>query len=462
MLMTQASSNSIPAAGVLSEARQLRLPVAGRGTKEERKADTSLQLGVTFQESRRHGVHRWYPYVEGFSASYVKETLARQERCANVYDPFGGAGTTQLVASCLGLPSFYSEINPFMAFATETKVHSASWAKREWKQFSKIAHRFRDLLTEETLGERGSRTSLTSYETAFPARDFFEESSLRQLLAARDLAIELTEDLPEIRSLLLLACAANAVHSSNMTRRADLRRRRSDEYKTRVVDVAKFIRESVMNMVTDIQLLPQEMAETRHVSQDCRELGDEFVEAFDLAITSPPYLNGTNYFRNTKIELWLLGFISSEAELSRYRARAIAGGINNISKSRGGYEAFPEVERVASRLDVCARDGRIPRLVRHYFSDMSEVLAAVHRALRPVRRFVLDIGDSRYYGVHVPTDELLVAVSRQVGFELEHRRVLARRLSYDKTPLVQVELTLRKPRVVRRRMPPLQVSASQQ
>jgi hypothetical protein len=444
--MTKTSTNSIPARDDLWETRQLRLltpELAGSEIREHNNG-LGLQLGVTFQESRQQGVHRWYPYVEGFSASYLRDVLVQQGDCANVYDPFGGAGTTQLTASWLGLPSFYSEINPFMAFVAETKVRAASWAGRNPELFASVASAFSDQLTDEALDRRGSNISLAAYDAAFPGRDFFEERPLRHLLAARDLAIELASALPEIRSLLLLACAANAVRSSNMTRRADLRRRRSDEYKKRVVDVPGFIRESVTKMISDIQWLPEETAEARKVSDDCRQLGEAFFEAFDLAITSPPYLNGTNYFRNTKIELWLLGFIASEADLTDYRARAIAAGINNVSKSRGRYQAFADVERVASDLDIHAKDKRIPLLIRHYFSDMHEVLIAVHRSLRPGRRFILDIGDSKFYGVHVPTDELLVAVGQRAGFELEDSRVLARRLSHDKTPLTQVELTFRK------------------
>jgi len=450
--VTQVSTDPIPAGlnGKSLEEPQLRL----LDPDVEPETERELQLGVTFQDSRQRAVHRWYPYVEGFSAAYVHEVLVRRERdCTNVYDPFGGAGTAQLTASCIGFPSFYSEINPFMAFVAETKVHAAAWARRNIGAFADIARVFSDELTSEGLDERGSRVSLASHEAAFPGRDFFEERPLRHLLAAREFAIELTDGAPEARSLLLLACAANAVRSSNMTRRADLRRRRSDEYKKRVVDVGQFVRESVAQVVEDVQALPESMAETRKVSDDCRELNDVFSEAFDLAITSPPYLNGTNYFRNTKIELWLLGFISSEEDLAKYRTRAIAAGINNISRSRGNHRSFDEVERVASQLDVSAKDRRIPQLVRHYFSDMSEVMAAVHRSLRPGRHFILDIGDSKFYGVHVPTDKLLVSVAHEAGFTLEDSRVLARRLSYDKTPLVQVELTLRKPSARSRRVP---------
>jgi hypothetical protein len=43
--------------------------------------------------------------------------------------------------------------------------------------------------------------------------------------------------------------------------------------------------------------------------------------------------------------------------------------------------------------------------------------------------------------VHVPTDRILAEIGTQAGFRLKSRRVLAKRFSRDKTPLVQVELT---------------------
>src|SRR5712692_6308315 len=93
------------------------------------------QRGVTFQESRQEPVHRWYPYVEGFSAPYVRYLLDRFRGVINVYDPFGGSGTTQLVAASRGIDSFYCEVNPFMAFVAETKISSGAWARANYEIF---------------------------------------------------------------------------------------------------------------------------------------------------------------------------------------------------------------------------------------------------------------------------------------------------------------------------------------
>ena len=397
----------------------------------------------TFRPSRRLPIHGWYPYVEGFSAPYVTALLRRFGTPECVYDPFGGSGTVMLEAANMGVPSFFAEINPFMAFVAETKVDAARWCAKHPTETNRLVDAFLTGLKDE-LPIWAEKVDLGPYETAFPSRDFFEEQHIRDLLGARELAYRVADGTP-VLDLLLVACAANAVHASNMTRRADLRRRRVGEYKNRVVDVARMVAETVRTMVDDLGSLPSSFAPTEHVAGDCRLLDEKYFGRADLAITSPPYLNGTNYFRNTKIELWLLGMIETENDLAKFRSEAIAAGINNVTRSRAVPRQFEEVEVVACQLDECAGDKRIPSLVRHYFSDMAEVLERVLLALRPGGRFVLDIGDSQYYGVHVPTDRLLEVVGEQVGFKVVDSQMLAKRYSRDKTPLVQREIVYQRP-----------------
>jgi hypothetical protein len=403
------------------------------------------QLGLTFRESRLRRVHSWYPYVEGFSASYVETQLLEQlgsGAISNIYDPFGGAGTTQLVATCMGIPAYYSEINPLMAFVTEAKVTAARWCKRNLDITTAIVAEYVGELVADSFMEEAKMVSLADYQRAFPGRDFFEEKHLRQLLAARDIAHRVAGEQKHILALLQLACVANAVPVSNMTRRADLRRRRPDEYKKRTVNVRAMISQSLQSMLDDLSYLPTRMERCSLSTQDCRTLKDDErrLEIFDMAITSPPYLNGTNYFRNTKIELWLMGMLTTERELGNFRARAVTAGINDVGRNSVDVCEISEAESVAQQLDACAKDRRIPRMVRSYFTDMTEVFEALHHCLRPRAEFILDIGDSRFYGVHVPTDRILADIGQQIGFKLRSSRVLAERRSRDKTPLVQVEL----------------------
>ncbi|MFD3978501.1 restriction endonuclease [Streptomyces griseus] len=405
---------------------------------------STLDLGVTFRDNRNQAVHSWYPYVEGFSADYVRQKIARHEGVANVYDPFGGSGTVQVVASQSGIDSSYSEINPFMSFVAETKVNAARTARENQSEFQAAAKQFLKHLRSDGLEHEAKLVDLSAYHEAFPRRDFFEEDHLRTLLAVKDLACRTGDGRAWLRDLLLLAVASNAVASSHMTRRADLRRRRANEYVTRVVDVQGLVHSSVTQMMRDIQMIPDRTGSMTKLSEDCREISHGEAGRFDLAITSPPYLNGTNYFRNTKIELWLLDFIKAEKELPGLCRKAVTAGINNVSRTRTLEHTYPSVEEVASALDVASPDKRIPLLVRQYFSDMTQVFQAVQHNLKTGGEFIFDIGDSKFYGVHVPTDRLLIQVAEHVGFEVTSDEVIARRYSRDRSELRQVEIIFRK------------------
>jgi DNA modification methylase len=417
---------------------QLPLQLGERPTS---KADVSIngEIGLTFKDSLKQGPFGWYPYVEGFSANYVKGIIAK-EKPATVFDPFGGSGTTCLAAALASTPSYFSELNPFMRFVAETKVNGLRSAAKHSEQFSEVVSDYISQISSIEFLNRANAIDLSSYYAAFPDRDFFVESDLRNLLACMRLCDQYATAFPYADKLLKLAVAANIVKSSNMTRRADLRRRRPDEYKTRVVDVCGDITDTLRRMVSDVKENHQTIRETIFVSDDARIIPLECEGSFDCAITSPPYLNGTNYFRNTKLELWMLGFIASEKNLSQFYKRSVAGGINSVQSGRGKEMVFDSVERIARQLEECAGDKRIPRLVRHYFSDMYAVLCATRMALKESAKLFLDIGDSKFYGVHVPTDTLLIDVAAEAGFRLIDTTVLAKRYSRDKSQLQQVEL----------------------
>jgi DNA modification methylase len=431
--------------GIPSNQGTLQFDTANENQQLDDIISSDDALGLTFQDNFRQGIYGWYPYVEGFSATYIRDTLLRDgKKPKTVYDPFGGSGTTQLAASFLGIQSFYSELNPFMAFVAETKIVSSNWARKNFSTFEAAARNYINALKDKAAFD-SVQVDLSSYYSVFPDRDFFELQHIRDLLAALKLAKDTSVEFSHIEKILTLACASNAVACSNMTRRADLRRRRPDEYKNRVVNVPEMIADAVEKMIEDVKMLPLSMASTTSVSSDAKAIPDDYINAFDLVLTSPPYLNGTNYFRNTKIELWLLSFIESEQDLRHFRDLCVTGGINDVSKKET-YSKFDSVEAVAAQLDLVSKDKRIPTMVRHYFSDMFEVFKNINKSLLPNGKCLMDIGDSKFYGVHVPTDKLLIEVAQRAGLIFVHSHLLARRMSRDKTELVQVELVFEKPK----------------
>lgn len=389
------------------------------------------QLGV-FGPNKAAPIHRWVSFTEGFSAQLVARELESCDREAFVFDPFGGTGTTPLVAAQLGHAAAWSEVNPYLREAATTKV-AAACASRSARVAAATA------LREALLTGPGEVEQSNPLLRADAEREFFPRGSAAALVQWLARFESLNDELA--RSIGRLAVASVAIAVSNMKRAVDLRRRTTAELQRVNLNVDGTMRERVLDMVEDLARMPHAAGSASLVSNDARTLPEKLPK-IDLAVTSPPYLNGTNYCRNTKLELLLLRHMESESELADLRAASVTAGINNVSRRMRPPEDLPEVRAVAAALDERGYDRRIATMVRGYFSDMKLVLSALHERMASGGRLVLDIGDSRFAGVYVDTPTLLMQVAETVGWTFARELVIRGRVAKDGNPLCQKLLYL--------------------
>jgi DNA modification methylase len=394
----------------------------------------------TSRLSKTEKIHRWYPYIEGYSCAFVNEIISSLSFPPNhIYDPFSGSGTTQIAASHLGIPSSYSEINPFMRFVIDTKVNTVIHLKNDWGKNKQQLLSFFQKLTNLS----NKKVSLIKYKEAFNNRNYFREDVIKILLSIRNLIAEIESD--NHKNLLNLALSSMAVKVSNMIRRADLRYKTEKELSGNNFDALSTFRNKLLEMIDDLDKLQKDnLVATSIYSKNAKDLGFNGQSKYDLVITSPPYVNGTNYFRNSKIELWLTGFIESENELKKFRKEAVVSGINNVSKDLKPPLKIHKVEKIAKDLERVAYDKRIPELIRHYFSDMKKAFFNIHKNLEDYGKVFVDIGDSQFAGIHIPTDELLEEIAKKEGLEMDDKLFVRERYSKNGMQLKQVILVFSK------------------
>ncbi len=401
----------------------------------------------TFSPNHKESVHRWYPYLEGFASSFVEGLLSEFGKIGcRVHDPFGGTGTTVLVAASRRSSATYTEVNPFMRLVVECKTNilnrlsSESGNKIELqKYFDGLVETAKDILPAEDSAKE-------TLEAAFGKRLFFKGRSLLEIVALKK-AIEQDKDSsinPDFYNLARFILASIGVASSELKRAGDLRYRLYKELNPPDFSPFDAFRNKYTQVLQDINSFLTELADVKCLHTTALEFPNDYEVRTHLIITSPPYLNGTNYFRNTKIELWLAGFIQSETELGGLRDQAMAAGINDISKRGRKPIIFPEVEKVAKVLDDVAYDKRIPEMIRRYFSDSMLWLTNCYNLLEKGGSCIVDIGDSRFAGVHIPVDEILVSIAKEIGFKVSPTRFVRNRKSKDGSPLKQVLLILEK------------------
>lgn len=406
---------------------------AARPGRSDRARRAVEDLGV-FKLNKETPFHRWVSLTEGFSARLVAQELGREPYARKIYDPFGGTGTTPLVAAQAGRYGTWAEVNPYLREVAQTKAAAIAASAADRDEAVPLLQHAAD---EGPLldGTIGSHPLVRANES----RDFFDALVATELVGwVRRFE---RSALPLARQIGRLAVASCAINVSKMKRAVDLRRRTPKELAQQRPLVAASVRSRLGLMVDD--LLTTSPAEGRAVlvSDDARSLPADFGPV-DLVVTSPPYLNGTNYCRNTKLELLLLGIIENEDGLKDLRSRAITAGINNVSQRIRTPQTIDAVERIAQRLDERAYDQRIPAMVRAYFSDMQVVLSETRRAMSELGKLVLDIGDSRFAGVHVDTPELLLGIAETSGWRVDSVEVIRSRVAKDGNPLCQKLLRL--------------------
>ena len=149
---------------------------------------------------------------------------------------------------------------------------------------------------------------------------------------------------------------------------------------------------------------------------DARRLENVEDDSFDLALTSPPYLNAIDYLRGHRLALVWLGY--EMGPLREIRSTSI-----------GAERTMPEAEATEDiSLFVVERDGAtIDSLhrgwIRRYASDMDAVLRQLGRVVRRKGQVMLVLGNSFLRGAIIDNAGLIEAIADGIGFQIQDRHV---------------------------------------
>lgn len=391
--------------------------------------DKMLGQSGTFVLNKQEAIHRWYQYLEGYSYCLMEEQLRGLEKynIETIYDPFAGTGTTLLVASQKGIKPYYSESNPFMSLVIEAKINAVhSLINRGVGASSLIG-------SKSLLGKVVRSNARDEYQwDGFEC--FFENAALSTLLQIKKFISSIHDQ--DTHSLLMLALSSISVPVSKMIRRGDLRYAQEKEKCLQAHNVKSVYLDKLTEMIEDVDAVGSTVQyRATRLSEDARELKSR--DLIDCVITSPPYLNGTNYTRNTKIELKLNDIIKSTSDLPIYHSKGIMAGINSVSKRNNNIKVLDPVKPYIDMLIPVAYDRRIPVFVAGYFYDMDKVIRKIRCAMRNGGIFIMDIGDSQFAGIHIPTHTILSDIFEAHGFKKYEETILRKRRSKNGMALSQ-------------------------
>ncbi len=340
----------------------------------------------------------------------------------------------------------YCELNPLLQVLIETKAEVLSLPLERRNSLARQLRSLADNLGPTLRGYCPDRRLAEAYQATFAASEFFADKTYDTVLRLRSWLDSLDCTAPEAAAVATIAVTASLIPASNLVRRGDLRFRKGPaENRLMVEDIAGEVASRLRRMAADIEALGGVPHRPLLIASDAKRLDRAASLEVDAVMTSPPYLNGTNYYRNTKVELWFLRALLTARDLGEFRRQTVTAGINDVTVMKESKPASKLVEAVVRDLEKHAYDRRIPQMVLSYFADMSLVLCGLTTHMKRGAPLLLDIGDSAYAGVHVDTPAILADILRNKGWQLQREVTLRQRLSRGGLPLRQVLLVAEAP-----------------
>lgn len=386
---------------------------------------------VTFKNSKSIPFQRWYPYIEGYSPDFVKSIITQHlHRNCIIYEPFAGTGTTLFAADSLGYNTYYSEINPLLQFLIKTKIKVLKMSIDDRLELCNQLQSILPQLFSFNIAE--DKALDCSYKKVFKNSIYFPATNYSKILKTRAFLNNIKEN--SVKDLLLIAVLASLIPSSLLKKQGDLRFKTIGEQAKGIPDFAEVILKNITNICDDLKAPAKNIMQQDHICliENAKKIKDLNCNKIGCVITSPPYLNGTNYIRNTKLELWFLGNLKSDKDLRYFRDEILTSGINDVKLST---TPSLDIERASTlykdtldALKANAYDSRIPQMAKCYFSEMYTIFDGLKDKLENGADIFIDIGDSIFNNVHIETDIILQEITEFIGYRpIESKKLRERR-----------------------------------
>lgn len=382
-----------------------------------------------FATNKTLPIHRWVPWIAGFASDFVDKAIGRYlPEKGTILDPFSGVGTTLVEAMLNGHDAVAFEINPYAALASRTKANAHHV---DPVRFCDEIARFQAFY-EGGLAMGYIPRSLPP--PGFKTRGtFYHQAVLKKVLVLQDFIDTIPAG--EIRDLFRVAFAATMVRYSNYSYEPSLGQRVSSG-KPEIHDFA--VSEAVMqklNEMADDTVWFEERLNGSDVGG--RVINDTFFNyekhlpegEVDLIITSPPYLNNYHYNRNTRPQLYWLGYADEPSDLKELEHANFGKYWQTVRE-----ETLVDLEFALPNTDLAERLAQLraanPQKKRiysghgwanyaaSYFNDCVKLAQGIRHSLRPGGTALVVIGNSILQGIMIPTDEYFGRIAESIGLEL--------------------------------------------
>lgn len=414
------------------------------------KLPTGQNAEYTFKQNIESGRHGWLRLTPAYSVTLVNQILSSLKGGEYILDPFSGTATTTLSASIAGFPAVSVDINPFLVWLGNAKLHC--YTETELLQAGQI-----------------TRCIVKDFDSDIPLQlppihnieRWWNAPELHYLAALKASVERYTIKSIPTKNLLLIAFCRQMIRLSNaaFNHQSMSFKRITEttpqtqlfEQNTLITWLQGWVQDVDLIINTARQHIPRN--EARVLLGDGRtidEVGHIANEKFDCVITSPPYPNRMSYIRELRPYMYWLGFLNEAREAGELDWQAI-GGTWGIATSRlNDWQPTLNIfvpPQLRSILNIiAAKDEKnsvlLARYIEKYFADMWLHFESLQRILASNAQVHYIVGNSTFYETLLPVEELYAAMLKELGFALV--KIVTLRKRNSKKELFEFHITASK------------------
>lgn len=386
---------------------------------------------MVFGKNKDVLVHRWYPFVEGYSKEFIEDILQElpfTPQCA--LEPFCGSGTTPVELQNHSIKCYSFEVSPFMHLLAKVKL------ERTYDEATLI--RFRNKVADSLARPMPDirKKELVPFGDTLVRKDGmkkwnFHDSSLDGILDIR-YAIRTEVDDDRYSKLFTIALSSIILQASNLFRNGKCLSYKKG-WETRIISRDEIHRLFLNQLDTviyeDVKTLSSQRARVCNADLCC--FGDvrksiENVEddSLDLIITSPPYLNSRDYTDIYMLELKVLQLVNSHEDLQKLRKSTLR---SHVQVKYGDMRPIDNLRLCECLSDMRKSDQKswnsdIPNMICGYFEDMQQLFTAFSKKMRKGGVIYFNVANSAYFGVEVPVDLIISDIAENCGLKVREIR----------------------------------------
>ena len=360
------------------------------------------------QSSLTHGLHKYPAKFFPELPRWLIKRYSQENDC--ILDPFAGSGPTNVEALLTRRNSVGIDVDPFSRFISKVKV--TPLAEKELKLAQKV-------LLEAVLDYRPSLVAESDLPD-FPYRDnWFNKEILLELtyLKQRIQALDTADAIKDFFKVCLSSIIRAVSNADDNCTRTVIRKKlnklvRPSDGLNRFV---KALHVKVPKMIAFSQNYPSDITVSFPEDMDARHIKYK-ANYFDLAITSPPYVNAVDYPRTHQLEMYWLGF--AQDSLTALKKQNVGTESVSASHYKLRHEiGVPEADRVMA--NIFEADPRRAFIAFKYLDDMRKNLIEVYKVLRDGGRYIIVVGNNRIRGQLFENWKYLMPIAEDIGFEIE-------------------------------------------